>query len=89
MLHHKTTFLNVSTIEPIHLSIKGNSKSRTSASIIAVKPRINLSEIYYVWKSLIFKDERRRVSRNIFLNREACLETGGRRFKSMAFDWGG
>jgi hypothetical protein len=38
MLHHKTTFLNVSTIELIHLSIKRNSKSRTSASIIAVKP---------------------------------------------------
>ena len=45
--------------------------------------------MYYVWKSLIFKDERRLVSRNIFLSREVCLETGSRHFESMAFAWGG
>lgn len=89
MLHHKTTFLNVSTIELIHLSIKRNSKSRSWASTIALKPTNKFIRNILCMKSLIFKDERRRMSRNIFLSREACLETGGRHFERMAFAWGG
>jgi len=37
MLHHKTTILNLSRIELIHLSIKRNSKSQTWASTVAIK----------------------------------------------------
>jgi len=38
VLYRKTTFLKVAKIELIHLSIKRNSKSRTWASTVAIKP---------------------------------------------------
>jgi hypothetical protein len=38
MLHHKTTFFKRVQIELVQLSIKRNSKSRTWASTIAIKP---------------------------------------------------